>query len=268
MAGSTGFCGGQCFYDIAIAVSPDNQTILLGGAAGTSNTQCSTSIMRRSINGGTNFATRRRTLHADEHTLAIAPSNPSVVYTGSDGGIWRSINGGPHWTSLNNADFSATQFQGVAVHPFDRNFLMGGTQDNGTNCQSAAGVWSHCQDGDGGYALIDSNAVDTTNVTMYHTFFNQTNSQLLFERTTSTAAAATGIFSWTSRGCSAPTTNNGIRCADNVLFYAPMALGPGNPNTIYYGSDRLYRSSNRGDTMTLASQAPLVPTSPVQRRVS
>jgi hypothetical protein len=246
MAGSTGFCGGQCFYDIAIAVSPDNQTVLLGGAAGTSNTQCNTSIMRRSINGGANFATSAGTLHADEHTLAFAPSNPSVVYTGSDGGIWRSINGGAAWTSLNNGDFSATQFQGVAVHPFDRNFLMGGTQDNGTNCQNAAGVWSHCQDGDGGYALIDSNAVDTTNVTMYHTFFNQTNSQLLFERTTSTAANANGIFSgWTSRGCSAPNTNNGIRCADNVLFYAPMALGPGNPNTVYYGSDRLYRSSNR-----------------------
>ena len=123
-------------------------------------------------------------------------------------------------------------------------------------------MWSHCQDGDGGYALIDSNAVDTTNVTMYHTFFNQTNSQLLFERTTSTAANANGIFGWTSRGCSGVNTNNGIRCADNVLFYAPMALGPGNPNTVYYGSDRLYRSSNRGDTMTLASQAPLVPTSP------
>ena len=69
--GFDGFCGGQCFYDIAIAVSPDNQTILLGGAAGTSNTQCNTSIMRRSINGGTNFATSAGTLHADEHTLAL-----------------------------------------------------------------------------------------------------------------------------------------------------------------------------------------------------
>src|SRR5204862_3210580 len=34
LAGSTGFCGGQCFYDIAVAVTPDNLTIHLGGAAG------------------------------------------------------------------------------------------------------------------------------------------------------------------------------------------------------------------------------------------
>src|SRR5229473_1082458 len=33
---------------------------------------------------------------------------------------------------------------------------------------------------------------------------------------------------------------------------------PGTPNTVYYGSDRLYRSSNRGQTMTVVSQAPLI----------
>src|SRR6185295_11330076 len=33
LTGSTGFCGGQCFYDIAIAATQDNSTIHLGGAA-------------------------------------------------------------------------------------------------------------------------------------------------------------------------------------------------------------------------------------------
>ncbi len=138
---------------------------------------------------------------------------------------------------------------------------MGGTQDNGTNCLAADGVtWSHCRDGDGGYAIIDTNAQDTTNVLMYHTFFNQTNSQIGFERAQSTAANADGQLSgWTFRGCSGTVSNNGFRCADNVLFYAPMAQGPGNPNTIYFGTDRLYRSTNRGDTMTLVSQGPLIP---------
>ena len=262
LSGSAGFCGGQCFYDIAIAVTPDNQTIHLGGAARSGTTGlCNIDVMKRSTNGGTSFVRNDNTLHADEHALAVSPSNPNVVYTGSDGGIWRSTDNGTSWTSLNNVDFSATQFQGVAVHPFDRNFLMGGTQDNGTNCQNAAGIWSHCRDGDGGYAVIDTNALDTTNVTMYHTFFNQTNSQIGFERASTTAANADGQLSgWTFRGCSGTTSNNGFRCADNVLFYAPVAQGPGNPNTIYFGTDRLYRSTNRGDTMTLASQGPLVPT--------
>lgn len=254
LPGSTGFCGGQCFYDMAIAVTPDNQTIHLGGAARGGSGQCLIEVMKRSTNGGASFARNDNTLHADEHALAIAPSNPNVVYTGNDGGVWRSTNNGNTWTSLNNMEFSATQFQGVTLHPFDRNFLMGGTQDNGTNCRAADGTWSHCQDGDGGYALIDTNAQDTTNVLMYHTFFNQSNSQIRFERATSTAANANGILSWVSRGCSGTTSNNGMGCADKVLFYAPMALGPGNPNTLYFGTDRLYRSANRGDTMTVVSQ--------------
>jgi hypothetical protein len=33
-----------------------------------------------------------------------------------------------------------------------------------------------------------------------------------------------------------------------------MALGPGNPNQVYFGTDKLYRSTNKGDTMTLVSQ--------------
>src|SRR5260370_34050668 len=36
-----------------------------------------------------------------------------------------------------------------------------------------------------------------------------------------------------------------------------MALGPGAPNTLYFGTDRLYRSTDRGDTMTVVSQAPI-----------
>ena len=264
MPNATGFCGGQCFYDIAIAVTPDNQTIHLGGAAGNSSAPCGANVMKRSLNGGTTWASNNATLHADEHALAIAPSNPAIVYTGSDGGIWRSINNGNTWQQLNTVDFSATQFQGLALHPYDRNFLMGGTQDNGTICWSATGTVSHCRDGDGGYAVIDDNAQDTFNVLMYHTFFNQTNSQIGFERASNTLAGADGQLSgWTFRGCSGTTSNNGFRCADNVLFYAPMNQGPGTPfNTLYFGTDRLYRSTNRGDTMTLVSQGPLVPSSP------
>jgi len=41
----------------------------------------------------------------------------------------------------------------------------------------------------------------------------------------------------------------------------PWALG--SPNTVYFGSDRLYRSFDRGDTMTAVSQAPISGTSPI-----
>jgi len=50
---------------------------------------------------------------------------------------------------------------------------------------------------------------------------------------------------------------NGITCADVVAFYIPMALGPGNPNKVYVGTDRLYESIDKGQNNTVVSQAPL-----------
>jgi hypothetical protein len=36
-----------------------------------------------------------------------------------------------------------------------------------------------------------------------------------------------------------------------------MALGPGTPNIVYFGTDTLYRSDDRGDTMFAASASPI-----------
>src|SRR5207244_9775547 len=56
---------------------------------------------------------------------------------------------------------------------------------------------------------------------------------------------------------------NGINCTDDVLFYAPLARGPGNPNSVYYGTDRLYRSSDKGVSHTVVSQAPITAGQPI-----
>jgi len=48
-----------------------------------------------------------------------------------------------------------------------------------------------------------------------------------------------------------------------VNFYAPMALGPGNPNTVYFGTNKLYRSTDKGDSTTVVSQAFTVPISAI-----
>lgn len=247
--GGAGYCGGQCFYDIAIAMPPgDTSTVLLGGAAGTT-------IMQRSVNGGATFVSSQTGLHADTHALAFAPSNPDIVYEGCDGGVYKSTNRGATWTSLNSAGFSATQFQGLDVHPTDANFTIGGTQDNGTNWYRPDGTWFRADFGDGGMAVIDQNAPNTTNVTMYHTYFNQVGA-MGYGRVLSTASASDGL--WQLFGCGfGGSTPNGFSCSDGaVLFYAPLVRGPGNPNTLYYGSDRLYRSANSGVTMTVVSQGP------------
>ena len=249
LSGGANFCSGQCFYDIAIDVHPANANILnLGGSPAL--------VAGRSTDGGATFTTNAQSaagVHVDSHAIAIAKSDPTVLYLGTDGGIYGSVDSGLTWTSLSNSDFFATQFQSLALHPTDRQFLIGGTQDNGTEFLRPDATWTRADFGDGGYALIDQNAVDTTNVTMYHTYYNQT-SAMGFARVTTTALASEG--NWTGYGCGFGGFNlNGISCsASAILFYAPMALGPGNPNTLYFGSDRLWRSADAGVTMPAASQ--------------
>src|SRR5204862_2098973 len=106
--------------------------------------------------------------------------------------------------------------------------------------------------------------------------------QIGFDRIFKTACIGTGsvLFdSWPARGEFGGTTSstpvpcdggtplyahNGLVPTGTILFYAPMALGPGSPNTVYFGADRLYRSNDRGDTMTTVSQVPLAsPASPI-----
>ena len=254
---ANGFGGGQGSYNIGVAIDPTNANniYVVGTFDGT---------FLYSRNGGNAFTPSNDTLHVDSHMVGVAPSAPSVIYTGNDGGVWRSGDAGVTWTDRNNTTFSATQFQSVAVHPTDPKFSIGGTQDNGTNFFKPNGTWTRVDFGDGGYALIDQNATNTTNVTMYHTYFNATGVLLGFGRVLSTGCATEG--QWSFKGiygggvdptvhCDGTTdTFNGISLSDPVNFYAPIALGPGNPNKIYFGSNKLYRSINKGDSMSVVSQ--------------
>lgn len=267
LLGSGGFCGGQCFYNIGMDVIPggtaaQNDDIIMLGGNVRSATNCAR-LGARSTDGGSTFTDSVTSgLHADTHFIKFAPSNSNVVYHGNDGGVFKSTDGGLTWTSV-NPGFNTVQFSGLAVHPTDQNFTIGGTQDNGTNNLLANGTtWNRVDFGDGGYAMIDQNSTDTSNVTMYHTYFNQQNSLLGYAQVDTVAAAFDG--NWNFFGCgSGNPGNNGIGCADFVLFYAPLAQGPGNPNTTYYGSDRLYRSTNKGVSHTVVSQAPITASTPI-----
>src|ERR1043166_7086199 len=270
LAGGRGFCSGQCSYDMPIAVDPNNANVVyIGGQIAST---CGR-LLGISTDGGNTFATDSSGLHADNH--AIVFDGAGNVFTGTDGGVWKRSTGaavGSAWTNLNNAPLNTLQFESIAVHPTDQFLTIGGTQDNGTEYQmTSSGNWRRAESGDGGYSLIDTSATDTTDVTMYHTFFNRTGTQIGFDRIFKTACLP--VFdSWPARGefggstdstpvpCDGGTPlyqHNGLQLTDTVLFYAPMALGPGSPNTVYFGTDRLYRSNDRGDTMTVVSQAPV-----------
>jgi photosystem II stability/assembly factor-like uncharacterized protein len=249
LASANGFCGGQCFYDIVIAVDPTNPlTVMLGGNV----TGAATKLIAKSTDGGATFTNVATGVHADNHALTFAPSNNQVAYMGTDGGIYKTTDNGSTWTSRSVAGYNATQFMSIAVHPTDFFFTIGGTQDNGTEFLRPDNTWTRADFGDGGFALIDQNAANTTTVTMYHTYFNQSNAKGYARVLTTLNATDNG---WSFFGCGfAGSIPNGMVCSGATLFYAPMTLGPGIPNTLYFGADRLYRSIDSGTSVGTVSQ--------------
>jgi photosystem II stability/assembly factor-like uncharacterized protein len=154
----------QAWYDWFAATAPNNPDVLYLGAI--------------EVHKGVRGATGRwswstisargsgESIHPDQHAIAFSPANPSVVYIGNDGGLYRSPDAGRNWESLNKG-LCITEFEFLAQHRRHDAFLVGGTQDNGTLRYEGEDAWYHVQDGDGG----DCGFGETDPPTCFHTFW-------------------------------------------------------------------------------------------------
>ncbi|MEW6731420.1 MAG: IPT/TIG domain-containing protein [Acidobacteriota bacterium] len=221
----------QCFYDNVIAVSPTSSNRLFFGAV---NFQRYTRTIFSEI---WEDLSQSGLMHPDFHAIVFDPSNSDRMIVGNDGGIWLSSDGGDTWSNI-NGNLAITQFEYIAIHPTDATFVMGGTQDNGTLIRTTTPIfvpesktWTHSQDGDGGAVLVDFNNPST----LYHTF-----PRVSFERSDN------GGSTWL-------TKRTGLNTNDRTLFYSPIAMDPSNSSTLYFGTFRLNRSTNRGDNWAAIS---------------
>jgi uncharacterized protein (TIGR03437 family) len=249
---------GQANYNLALAVDPTNGNNVFYGTS--ANEDYVAGVLFRSFDagrsweditqGGETSGDNRSAigLHADTHAIAISAANHNILFTGNDGGIWRTDNalsGGLRWVNLNET-LNITQFQSVAVHPYDPSLIIGGTQDNGTNRYNGSPGWEHIDDGDGGFTLIDQ----SNPLVFYHTYFNISIPGL--GAIIGPAISLDSGQSWELRGCFGcnQARVGNFNPGDRVAFYAPMALNTGysgaTGNAVYFGTYRLYRTVDRG----------------------
>ncbi len=245
------YCTSQCFYDTVIGVVPNNDSVVFaGGAYG--DQVATPSTMWRSTDGGSTWTevskptgTFFSKLHADMHAIAFSPDS-STIYLGSDGGIYSSSNAPSSataalsivWNNLNGSATDPTKSLGTlqfypGMSVASANLALGGTQDNGTQLFTGNYVWSEVECGDGGWSAIDP----SNNNTMY-TACNT--GPIDIEKSTS-ASPAYGTFS-------AVTT--GITTSDRALFIPPLVIDPSTPTTLYFGSFKLYQTTNSASTWT------------------
>src|ERR1022692_2408898 len=80
-----------------------------------------------SVNGGRSFS-QVANAHGDFHDVWIDPGNSNVMFTGDDGGLWRSQDGGTRWEHLMTLPVS--QFYHVSADNAEPYRVYGGLQDN------------------------------------------------------------------------------------------------------------------------------------------
>ena len=211
--------GGQGFYNINLAVHPQDQNIVyLSGI----------SIWMATFDPNTNkwkFSDVGKDIHPDNHAFAFDPENPQVVYAGNDGGIYRSKDGGKTWDGSINQGLCITQFEFMEQHPTSDKIIFAGTQDNGTIRYEGNDVFHHAADGDGGFVCIDSNQPDY----VWHTYYGLS-PELSGQR---------GDFgTWQDLG--------GSISQNESNFYPPLTLDKTNPNNIAIGGKELYLDNSKG----------------------
>jgi photosystem II stability/assembly factor-like uncharacterized protein len=113
-----------------------------------------------SVDGGVSFS-EVANAHGDHHDVWFNPDNPNIIYTGDDGGLWRSEDGGTRWKHQVNLPVS--QFYHVSTDNSNPYHVYGGLQDNSTwvgDSSYPGGIsnsqWENLYIGDGFWAFQDT----------------------------------------------------------------------------------------------------------------
>lgn len=136
---------GQGSYNNYIAVHPTNPQISYAGGIYT----------WRTTNGGGNWSICNPNVHVDQHCIEFNPKNPSEIYMGNDGGMYRSTDNGFNWASINN-NYAVTAFYAMDIDESAENKQYGGSQDNGSWGSVDEQVnWSPFWGGDGFFCIVN-----------------------------------------------------------------------------------------------------------------
>jgi photosystem II stability/assembly factor-like uncharacterized protein len=194
--------------------------------------------MQVSDDGGRTFRRMKEAhKHSDNHALAFRADDPDYLLVGTDGGIYESFDDAENWRFIDN--LPVTQFYKVAVddaEPFYN--VYGGTQDNSTQggpsrTDNVHGIrnsdWFLTLYADG-----HQPATEPGNPAIMYSEWQQGN-LVRVDRTT-------GEFVYIQ-----PQPSEGEK-PERFNWDAPILVSAHDPKRIYYASQRVWRSDDRGDT--------------------
>jgi hypothetical protein len=206
-----------CTFNDALAISPVDANIVMYGDV----------YIRKIISGldatNSNIPPVGMGYHADIQRLIFTPDG-NTIWAGTDGGVFKSTNGGLDWFAKNKGLGVAT-IKKIGATTTGNIKILSGHQDEGTMLTTYSnGEWtsSHLETGDGYECIIDY----TNPLIMYFSYQNAT------------------IFRSDSGGMSDYPANSGLPTVDVFNSYTINSLN----NSILYeeSSKGIYRTINGG----------------------
>src|SRR5438067_641892 len=198
----------------------------------------------RSTDGGKTF-NLLPARHGDHHGLWIDPGNPDRIIEASDGGASISFDGGKTWSTQHNQP--TAQFYHVSVDNRFPYYVYGAQQDNTSvaiaSMDDEGAIverdWYDAFGGESGFVIADPRDADivygsTENFVgrfNKHTMQLQVVSVWPIDASGHAAKDLLHRFNWTS----------------------PLIMSPFDRDTLYYGMERLYKTTNDGGSWTAIS---------------
>ena len=187
--------------------------------------------VQKSTDGGANWSPAFPGAHVDQHALAFNRMVPGAVVLGNDGGVYYSADDGASY--LKDVSLPITQFYRVHVDAQNDAKVYGGAQDNNTIRTTTGSVddWSAIYGGDGFQSLVDP-----TNTAVIYALSQRGN-----------------LGKSINNGANFSGATNGISGSDRKNWDTPIVMDPFDSQILYYGANRLYKTTNAAGNWTAIS---------------
>ncbi len=216
------------FYFSRIVVDPKNEDVVV--KAGLSG-----SISR---DGGKTFKNLGN-MHSDIHDIAFSIVNSDIMYVGTDGGVYRSWDGGTTMEIVENLPLS--QFYHISVDDAEPYNVYGGLQDNGS--------WWGPSSSPGGVEGRDWNSVGYGDG--FRVLKHPTKNIVYSEMQGADNVWRYDVDRKLTKTIQPLPSSEGQKLRWN--WNAPMATSTHKPDRFYMGSQFLHRSEDMGDSWEIIS---------------
>jgi hypothetical protein len=241
--------GGQGHYDLAHAINPDNEKDIWIGGVNVWSSQNGgsdwrlTSVWADSAKAlsaaGVGHPDTIPVVHADCHWLAFHPLQRGTLFACNDGGIHKTTDAGASWTDITSG-LEISQMYRIGVAQTVADHVLCGLQDNGTKLLVAS-EWGQLLGGDG---------MDCA--------FDYSNDRILYASvqngTILRVKALGGDTSVVVISNNIPAGQGADKSPDGA-WVTPFVIDPVNPQVLFAGYDKLYKTTDQGDSWSAISPA-------------